>query len=171
MDSTALQNHLAALARANPNEHPFTLALRRQVATGREITGSQAAKLLEAIRQKLEAQAEFVLWWDTQVEKDKGAAQPRRTRSGTAWLCGALVLLNLSVPPEHELGLRFELLPDRLKQLSRLGSGDLPSSGHLPPQGQGERVLVGVGPGKGGKVVLEGCGVHLRLCNGGRCRA
>ena len=48
MDPKALQSQLAALAKANPHDHPFTLALRLQVATGREITGAQAAKLLEA---------------------------------------------------------------------------------------------------------------------------
>ena len=48
MDPTPLRDRLAALAKANPREHPFTLALRLQVATGREITGAQAAKLLEA---------------------------------------------------------------------------------------------------------------------------
>ena len=51
MDLTPLQQHLAALAQAHPAEHPFTLALRLQVATGREITGAQAAKLLEAGKQ------------------------------------------------------------------------------------------------------------------------
>ena len=48
MDRTALQSHLTALAQAHPGEHPFTLALRLQVATGREITGAQAAKWLQA---------------------------------------------------------------------------------------------------------------------------
>lgn len=48
MDPTALQRHLVALAKANPGEHAFTLALRLQVATGKEISGKQAAKLLEA---------------------------------------------------------------------------------------------------------------------------
>lgn len=48
MDRTDLQRSLAALAKAHPGEHPFTLALRLQAATGREITGAQAAKLLEA---------------------------------------------------------------------------------------------------------------------------
>ena len=48
MDRTALQSHLTALAQANPGEHPFTLALRLQAATGREITGAQAAKWLQA---------------------------------------------------------------------------------------------------------------------------
>ena len=47
MAHEALQGHLAALAKAIPGEHPFTLALRLQAATGREITGAQAAKLLE----------------------------------------------------------------------------------------------------------------------------
>ncbi len=31
-----------------------------------------ATKLVDAIRAKLEAQAEFVLWWDTQVKKSHG---------------------------------------------------------------------------------------------------
>lgn len=48
MDRTDLQRSLAALAKAHPGEHPFTLALRLQAATGRKITGAQAAKLLEA---------------------------------------------------------------------------------------------------------------------------
>jgi hypothetical protein len=48
MDPKALQSRLAALAQAHPGEHAFTLALRLQAATGREITGAQAAKLLEA---------------------------------------------------------------------------------------------------------------------------
>lgn len=47
MDRTNIQRSLAALAKAHPAEHPFTLALRLQVATDREITGAQAAKLLE----------------------------------------------------------------------------------------------------------------------------
>ena len=47
VDRTALQGHFAALAQARPDEHPFTLALRLQAATEREITGAQAAKLLE----------------------------------------------------------------------------------------------------------------------------
>ena len=36
------------------------------------------ARLQQAIRAKLEAQAEFVLWWDTQVEKSKGG-RPSKT--------------------------------------------------------------------------------------------
>ncbi|MCE2836600.1 MAG: hypothetical protein LW834_06530 [Cyanobium sp. 49614_E6] len=48
MAHEALQSHLTAMAKAHPREHPFTLALRLQVATGKEITGAQAAKLLEA---------------------------------------------------------------------------------------------------------------------------
>jgi hypothetical protein len=32
MAHEALQQHLAALAKAHPGEHPFTLALRLQVA-------------------------------------------------------------------------------------------------------------------------------------------
>ena len=48
MDPAALQSHLAALAKAHPGEHPFTLALRLQAATGKEITGAQAAKWLQA---------------------------------------------------------------------------------------------------------------------------
>ena len=48
MGHKGLQSHLAALALAHPGEHPFTLGLRLQVATEREITGAQAAKLLDA---------------------------------------------------------------------------------------------------------------------------
>lgn len=48
MTPTPLQQRLAALAQAYPTEHPFTLALRLQAATGEEISGRQAAKLLEA---------------------------------------------------------------------------------------------------------------------------
>ena len=48
MAHEGLQSHLASLAQAHPGEHAFTLALRLQAATGREITGAQAAKLLQA---------------------------------------------------------------------------------------------------------------------------
>jgi hypothetical protein len=48
MTHEGLQSRLAALALAHPGEHPFALALRLQVATGREITGAQAAKMLES---------------------------------------------------------------------------------------------------------------------------
>ena len=47
MAHEGLQSHITALALAYPGEHPFTLALRLQAATGKEITGAQAAKLLE----------------------------------------------------------------------------------------------------------------------------
>jgi phage N-6-adenine-methyltransferase len=40
-----------------------------------------ASKLLEAIRAKLEAQAEFVLWWDTQVEKNRGGRPSTKPRT------------------------------------------------------------------------------------------
>jgi ParB family chromosome partitioning protein len=39
-----------------------------------------ATKLEQAIRAKLEAQAEFVFWWDTQAKKDKGGGDVRNTR-------------------------------------------------------------------------------------------
>ena len=48
MGPVALRGCLEALAQANPSEHPFTLALRLQVATGMQIAGAQAARLLEA---------------------------------------------------------------------------------------------------------------------------
>lgn len=42
-----------------------------------------ATQLTRAIRAKLEAQADFVTWWDHVASKDKGG-QPRRTRSSSA---------------------------------------------------------------------------------------
>jgi hypothetical protein len=48
-----------------------------------------ATKLQKAIRAKLEAQAEFVFWWDTQAEKNKGAAVKRCDGSVTALTLGA----------------------------------------------------------------------------------
>lgn len=43
-----------------------------QAAEKRFAQAKDASKLQQAIRAKLEAQAEFVFWWDTQVEKSKG---------------------------------------------------------------------------------------------------
>lgn len=40
-----------------------------------------AAKLKVAIREKLDAQAEFVFWWDTQANKDKGG-RPTKLSTG-----------------------------------------------------------------------------------------
>ena len=40
------------------------------------------------VKEKLTQQADFVTWWDTQAEKNKGAAQQRRNRSGTALIAG-----------------------------------------------------------------------------------
>lgn len=37
----------------------------------------------EAVARKLEAQAEFVFWWDTHATKDKGG-RPQKTRRGSA---------------------------------------------------------------------------------------
>ena len=45
-------------------------------------------KLYASVEEKLTQQAEFVAWWDTQVEKNKGAAQKRRNRSVTALTAG-----------------------------------------------------------------------------------
>jgi phage N-6-adenine-methyltransferase len=42
-----------------------------------------AGQLTAAIRAKLEAQAEFVLWWDTQVEKQDGRPSDKRRGSAT----------------------------------------------------------------------------------------
>jgi ParB family chromosome partitioning protein len=42
-----------------------------------------ATKLELAIRAKLEAQAEFVLWWDTSVERHQGSRTDRKPRNGS----------------------------------------------------------------------------------------
>jgi len=49
MDPAELQQRLRRLARAHPGEHPYTLALRLQVETGKAITGQQAKEILNRL--------------------------------------------------------------------------------------------------------------------------
>ena len=51
MDPAELQQRLRSLANANPGEHPYTLALRLQVETGRVITGQLAKQILKKLGQ------------------------------------------------------------------------------------------------------------------------
>lgn len=76
-----------ALSKYDPDRGLKTIAAA-EVAVKHYARAKDATKLQQAIRLKLEAQAEFVFWWDTHVEKSKGAAEPRRSRSGTALTAG-----------------------------------------------------------------------------------
>ncbi|WP_185467280.1 MULTISPECIES: hypothetical protein [unclassified Synechococcus] len=49
MDPAELQRRLRRLAQAHPGEHPYTLALRLQVKTGKVITGQQAKHILKRL--------------------------------------------------------------------------------------------------------------------------
>ncbi|MCP9840137.1 hypothetical protein KBY93_05740 [Synechococcus sp. J7-Johnson] len=49
MDPPELQQRLRRLAQAHPGEHPYTLALRLQVETGKAITGQQAKHILNRL--------------------------------------------------------------------------------------------------------------------------
>ncbi len=49
MDPAELQRRLRRLAQAHPSEHPYTLALRLQVETGKVITGQQAKRILKRL--------------------------------------------------------------------------------------------------------------------------
>jgi hypothetical protein len=49
MDAAELQRRLRRLAQAHPGEHPYTLALRLQVETGKAITGQHAKRMLNRL--------------------------------------------------------------------------------------------------------------------------
>lgn len=49
MERADLQQQLRRLSRAHPGEHPYCLALRVQVETGRIITGKLAKQLLAVL--------------------------------------------------------------------------------------------------------------------------
>ncbi len=49
MDPAELQQRLRRLAQAHPGEHPYTLALRLQVETGKAITGQLAKHILNRL--------------------------------------------------------------------------------------------------------------------------
>lgn len=67
------------LAKYDPSKGMQRVAAA-EVAEKHYARAKDATKLAHAIRVKLEAQAEFVFWWDTHVEKDKGG-RPETTRS------------------------------------------------------------------------------------------
>jgi hypothetical protein len=49
MDPAELQQRLERLAQAHPDEHPYTLALKLQVETGKIITGQLAKQILQRL--------------------------------------------------------------------------------------------------------------------------
>jgi hypothetical protein len=49
MDPAELQQRLRRLAQAHPGEHPYTLALRLQVETGKAITEQHAKHMLDRL--------------------------------------------------------------------------------------------------------------------------
>lgn len=66
------KRHSGALSKYDPESGLKTVAAA-EAAERHFARAKDATKLQQAIRAKLEAQAEFVLWWDTQVEKQQGA--------------------------------------------------------------------------------------------------
>jgi ParB family chromosome partitioning protein len=76
-----------ALTRYNPEKGLQQIAVA-EVAEKHYARAKDATKLQAAIRTKLEAQAEFVIWWDTAAEKNKGAAVKRSDRSVRALTLG-----------------------------------------------------------------------------------
>lgn len=87
MKAALSRRPVGGLTKYNPDKGLKTIAVA-EAAEKHYARAKDATKLQTAIRAKLEAQAEFVFWWDTQAEKDKGAAQPRRNRSVTALRAG-----------------------------------------------------------------------------------
>ena len=51
MDPAELQQRLRRLAKAQPGEHPYTLALRMQLETGKVISGQLAKQILQRLGQ------------------------------------------------------------------------------------------------------------------------
>jgi hypothetical protein len=51
MDPAEVQQRLERLAQAHPGEHPYTMALRLQVETGKIITGQLAKQILQRLGQ------------------------------------------------------------------------------------------------------------------------
>jgi len=69
----------AGLAKYSPDKGLKTIAIA-EAAEKHYARAKDATKLQQAIRAKLQAQAEFVFWWDTQAAKDKGGGDVRNTR-------------------------------------------------------------------------------------------
>lgn len=73
----------AALSKYDPQKGLKAIALLEGVEK-HFARAKDATKLEAAIRAKLEAQAEFVFWWDTQAEKAQGQRTDLKPRSGSA---------------------------------------------------------------------------------------
>jgi hypothetical protein len=95
--SLAVRPSSGALAHYDPERGVKTIAVLDGIVR-HYAQAKDATKLKAAIRAKLEAQAEFVVWWDTQAEKVQGARGERgpgrgyrgkrRSRSATPFLAG-----------------------------------------------------------------------------------
>lgn len=68
-----------SLTKYDPHKGVKTIAIL-DAAEKHWAAAKDAGRLEKSIRDKLEAQAEFVYWWDSR-DKNKGAAQPRDNRS------------------------------------------------------------------------------------------
>lgn len=68
------------LATYNPQTGVKQIAVL-EMAEKHYAKAKDATKLQQAIRLKLEAQAEFVLWWDTQAKKAQGKRTDRELRN------------------------------------------------------------------------------------------
>lgn len=72
----------SGLSKYNPKKGLATVAVA-EAAEKHYARAKDVTKLLAAIRAKLEAQAEFVYWWDTQAERQqKGQPKKNSDRSG-----------------------------------------------------------------------------------------
>jgi DNA N-6-adenine-methyltransferase (Dam) len=72
----------SSLAKYDPHKGVKKIAVA-EMAAKHYAKAKDASKLTDAIRAKLEAQAEFVVWWDTQAEKQDGRPTRKRFRSET----------------------------------------------------------------------------------------
>lgn len=74
------QRH-GALSKYNPERGLRTVAVA-EAAEKHYARAKDAGKLMAAIRAKLEAQAEFVFWWDTNAERQQ-KGQPKKNSDGS----------------------------------------------------------------------------------------
>lgn len=77
MNSALSKRSRAGLAKYEPQQGLKRIAVA-EAAEKHFARAKDATQLQKAIRAKLEAQAEFVSWWDTHAAKDKGG-RPRKT--------------------------------------------------------------------------------------------
>jgi len=83
MTEAIQSSHHGALAKYDPETGLKTIAVL-EGAEKHYARAKDATKLQIAIRNKLEAQAEFVLWWDTHGPGAIGPGQPRKNGPSTA---------------------------------------------------------------------------------------